>query len=125
MKIHKIESPLFAYEKIYIITKCKRITALKYLNKTYNGSNFEDVTDLVNGSSFFVENKKQGCIPFIWLDIKEDYIRIIWHEAFHVTCYFLREHDIELSTNTEEVYAYFLDNLVCKIIDILDMEGQC
>ena len=69
-------------------------------------------------------------VPFtggfvVFLKLEKDSFResvsLITHEMTHVTQYLLRNRGIELSTETEEIHAYLVENLVYQtLINIYD-----
>lgn len=51
-------------------------------------------------------------------------VHILAHEALHAACYILRAKGIFFYEETEEAYAYLMDNIIKQLIEIIQDENN-
>ena len=67
-----------------------------------------------NGGKFFSVLKEDQRIGVIWIR-KPFKFQILAHECFHCVHWIMQERGMRLDDSSEEVYAYLLQYLICKI----------
>ncbi len=98
-------------QNYYFIYAKDRNEYLKIVKKRFNIQ--LPIKDAVGAFNVIAQGDTDVCL--LWANIKD--VCNIAHECFHAIIYSLQQRDIELSSKTEEIYAYHLAFLMRAIIE--------
>lgn len=116
MKIIKINTAPYNFQLTLIVEKSEDVLK-KYIEKTCKA---KFPKPACKAQVFSMNGKDNGRGFFVWFkELKYDikYAPILAHEAFHIAVALLGWAGIRITDDSDEAYAYFLEDVVKKILE--------